>query len=404
MKRPRVRLPRLPRALRLQHLPPRQVLVQLAVWLPALAATAIAFGTAGETYDVARTTWGPMPFVGAIVGLPLLTVVSRPLVGWAVSAVAAVLLPAVLPVVDADPWRWQTMHGLVLLALLLAVCAREPLRAGAGAWLVTLGLFLWGTKTDIAAAWVVPVTVVAVIGWLVGRLVRARRALSVQAEVSSAEKARRLVLEERQRIARDLHDVVAHHMSLVVVQAETAPYRVPGLDDGARTELSQIAESARAALSETRALLSVLRDEDADADLTPQPGIERIGELVDGARRAGLQVDADVRVLVPLRQGTSMAAYRVVQESLANAARHAPRSVVRLMVQSVDDGLEVLVQNSIGEGAAADGPAGHGLVGMRERVTAEGGRLEVGPLDDATFRVRALMPVATAQAVQAVQA
>nr|WP_284288466.1 hypothetical protein [Angustibacter aerolatus] len=74
------------------------------------------------------------------------------------------------------------------------------------------------------------------------------------------------------------------------------------------------------------------------------------------------------------------------------------------MVQSVDDGLEVLVQNSIGEGAAADGPAGHGLVGMRERVTAEGGRLEVGPLDDATFRVRALMPVATAQAVQAVQA
>ena len=143
--------------------------------------------------------------------------------------------------------------------------------------------------------------------------------------MSSAETQRRLVLEERARIARDLHDIVAHHMSLVVVQAETAGYRHPDLPDVAREELESISASARAALAETRALLAVLRNEDDEAEHAPQPGLEQLGELVEGARRAGQDVAADVRLDGDaLRPGTSLAAYRIVQESLANAARHAP--------------------------------------------------------------------------------
>ncbi|GEL16962.1 sensor histidine kinase [Pseudonocardia asaccharolytica] len=130
------------------------------------------------------------PFLGLAAGPPLALALTRPMLGWLASAAGA-LLAATLPIADGDPWPWPIPHGLVLLALLFAVVARE--------------------------------------------------------------KAHRIVLEERARIARDLHDVVAHHMSLVVVQAETAPYRVPDLPDSARAELASIGDAARAALTETRA-------------------------------------------------------------------------------------------------------------------------------------------------------
>ena len=213
---------------------------------------------------------------------------------------------------------------------------------------------------------------------------------------------RRLVLEERARIARDLHDIVAHHMSLVVVQAETAGYRHPDLTDSARAELDSISNSARAALAETRALLAVLRNEDDEAEHAPQPGLGQLAELVEGARRAGQHVAADVRLDGDdLRPGTSLAAYRIVQESLANAARHAPGAAVRLVVEQDAEALRVAVLNEAAPGGVptvaldpggVDVP-GHGIIGMRERAVAEGGSLDAAPEADGGFAVRAVLPL-----------
>ena len=193
-------------------------------------------------------------------------------------------------------WPWQVMHGLVMLALLAAVCAREMLGRAIGAWLDHRAVrrHRAAATRRRAGRWASPPSpssACSPAGW------RARTARwSPQAEVSEAERERRVVLEERTRIARDLHDIVAHHMSLVVVQAETAPYRVADLSEAARAELDSISTSARSALAETRALLAVLRQEGDAAEHAPQPGIGDLGPLLDGARRAGVPLTADVRV------------------------------------------------------------------------------------------------------------
>jgi signal transduction histidine kinase len=368
-------------------------------WTVAVIAAWVAFGTSGTIYDTERTGWALMPFVGAIVGLPFGLVVVRPLTGLLVSVGAAFVLVGTLPRVDSDPWPWLVVHGLVILALLFATCARESLRRAIGAWLLTASLFYWGVPTDLQGGWLVGVTSVAVIGLLAGRLAATSRALARQEEVSSAEKARRVVLEERARIARDLHDIVAHHMSLVVVQSETAGYRVPDLSEAARAELLSIGESARSALTETRALLAVLRQDGQAAEDAPQPGLEQVGELVDAARRAGVTLQAQINGdLGVLRPGTSLAAYRIAQEALANAARHAPGAPVRLSIGAGSDGVRLRLQNGPMPGAEPGAivqveSVGHGITGMRERAAAAGGRLDLGPTENGGFDVQLFLPV-----------
>jgi signal transduction histidine kinase len=380
----------------------RQVRYVLA-WSVAVIAAVVAFATSGTVYDTDRLGWGLMPFVGAIAGLPLGLIVVRPMTGLLVSIAAAVVLTETLPRVNQEaPWPWLVVQGLVILALLFATCARETPRRAVGAWLLTAGLFYWGCPYDVRAGWVVGVTSVAVIGLLAGRLVVTNRALVRQAEVSSAEKARRVVLEERARIARDLHDIVAHHMSLVVVQTETAGYRVPDLSDSARAELLSIGESARSALTETRALLAVLRQDGQQVEDAPQPGLTRIVELVDAAQRAGVRLDARLDAdLDVLRPGVSLAGYRIAQEALANAARHAPGARVLLTVQRQPDGVRLRVVNGPMPGSEAGRPevaaAGHGITGMRERAAAAGGRLDLGPTEDGGFAVELFLPAPGAE-------
>jgi signal transduction histidine kinase len=369
-------------------------------WTVALIATVVAFGTSGTVYDTDSVGWGLMPFVGAIVGLPFALIVIRPMTGLLVSVAAAFVLVQMLPRVDSDPWPWLVVHGLVILALLFATCARESLQRAIGAWLITASLFYWGVPNDIASGWVVGVTSVAVIGLLAGRLAKTSRALARQEEVSSAEKARRVVLEERARIARDLHDIVAHHMSLVVVQTETAGYRVPDLSDSARAELLSIGESARSALTETRALLAVLRQEGQAAEDAPQPGLAQVNDLVEAAQRAGVRLKAQVSGdLTVLRPGTSLAAYRIAQEALANAARHAPGAPVLLQIDADPDGVRLRVENGPVPGAVPGtepvvGPVGHGITGMRERATAAGGQVTLGPTERGGFAVELLLRTA----------
>jgi signal transduction histidine kinase len=277
----------------------------------------------------------------------------------------------------------------------------ETLQRAIGAWLITASLFYWGVPSDIQGGWVVGVTVVALFGLLAGRLIRTSRALARQAEVSSLEKSRRVVLEERARIARDLHDIVAHHMSLVVVQTETAGYRVPDLSESARAELLSIGESARSALTETRALLAVLRQEGQAAEDAPQPGLVQVHELVEAAQRAGVRLKAEIHgELDGLRPGTSLAGYRIAQEALANAARHAPGAPVLLEIDAGAAGVRLRVANGPVPGSDRGvlgaprtvGPVGHGITGMRERAAAAGGRVELGPTEDGGFFVQLFLP------------
>jgi signal transduction histidine kinase len=225
---------------------------------------------------------------------------------------------------------------------------------------------------------------------------RAQRALAAQTKRTEAERARRAVLEERTRIARELHDVVAHHMSLIAVQAETAPYRLSDLPESARAEFSSLSATAREALADMRRLLGVLRH-DQPAALAPQPHLVDLPVLVDAARRAGVSVELSVPpALDRVPSGVGVCAYRIVQESLSNASQHAPGAAVTVSVNQ--DSRAVLLRIANGPGGPADisgnerGP-GHGLTGMRERVALLGGSLSAGPAADGGFVVSAVLPL-----------
>jgi signal transduction histidine kinase len=199
---------------------------------------------------------------------------------------------------------------------------------------------------------------------------------------------------ERARIARDLHDVVAHHISLIAVQAETARLTTPGLPpDGAR-RLSAIGDTARQALTEMRRLLGVLR-EDAGAAPTrsPQPGLDQLNELIDGAREsAGASTRLIVRGCVgPLDSGVELTAYRIIQEALTNARRHAPGAAVDVELIYAGEELRVRVRDN-GPGPPGGPESGHGLLGMRERAGMVGGTLRAGPGPLGGFLVEVTLP------------
>jgi signal transduction histidine kinase len=199
---------------------------------------------------------------------------------------------------------------------------------------------------------------------------------------------------ERARIARELHDVVAHHVSMVAVQAETARLTTPGMPPEGRERLAAIGDTARDALAEMRRLLGVLRTDVAgDAERAPQPGLERLDELVAGALSAGTAVRLTVRGdVVPLPPGVDLTAYRVVQEALTNARRHAPGAEVDIEIGYGDGAVRVRVRDS-GPGPAGAGNDGHGLVGMHERVSMVGGTLRLGPAHGGGFAVDAVLPI-----------
>ena len=201
---------------------------------------------------------------------------------------------------------------------------------------------------------------------------------------------------ERARIARELHDVVAHHISMIAVQAETARLTTPGMPDAGAQRLSEIGGTARAGLTEMRRLLGVLR-EDAQAEVAdrhPQPGLEELPGLVDEARGSS---GAGCRLIisgapVTVDPGVGLAAYRIVQEALTNARRHAPGTAVDVEVRYGDGELRLLIRDN-GPGPQRTAPAGgHGLLGMRERAAAVGGELRAGPATVGGFLVEARLP------------
>jgi signal transduction histidine kinase len=216
------------------------------------------------------------------------------------------------------------------------------------------------------------------------------RTLTTERDEALAEQA---AMGERARIARELHDVVAHHISMIVVEADTARLATPDMPPAGAERLLSIRSTARDAMDELRRVLGVLReDATAEAEREPQPGLDRLNELLDSARDAG----ADVRLIVhgrvaPLPAGVDLAAYRIVQESLTNARRHAPGAAVEVELGYGEEMLRLRVRDD-GPGPSG-GKGGHGLVGMRERAAAAGGSLRTGPRESGGFEVEADLPL-----------
>lgn len=326
---------------------------------------------------------------------------------WAATALSVTTVLFTEPTMSPDrlfPWSIMGMAfqggALFLLAL------RVPLRRSVGALALTLlaGLALTLHQThrhnlDLDRS--APVFVVAlVLGAALRSLRLARKDLVVQAGLTAEERARRTLLEERHRIARELHDVVAHHMSVISIQAQVAPHLVENPTEELRENLTGIRANALEALAELRRVLGVLRSEDAPAQSTrhaPQPGLDRLGELIATVRSAGLAVtvstSGDPR---PLSPGVELSAYRIVQESLSNVMRHAPGASARVTVGHHASGLTVRVVNSPpGQPAAPSPGVRHGLLGMRERAAMLGGELATGPTPDGGWEVTAILPAPT---------
>ncbi|MEE1774407.1 sensor histidine kinase [Streptomyces sp. JV185] len=337
---------------------------------------------------------------------PLLMLAHRPLQAWWI-VFPADIVGALVLLVYPEPlmgiWPWPPPTLICYLFVMLAVALRETRRTVVSVWALTavasLVLHLGGADRSNGTSALLPAfgAVFMVIGAVIRERGDAQRRLAEQETISEAERAQRTLLEERARIARELHDVVAHHMSVITVQADSAPYRINGLPEQAREEFATIAASARESLTEMRRLLTVLRSDGTEGERAPQPGLDRVQQLVEATVRAGLPAELSLPTQLPnVPQTVDVSAYRIVQEALANVIRHAPGARTRVSITSDGAHLTVLVVNDRAE--QPDSPletagTGHGLVGMRERVRLTGGTLDTGPLPEGGFRVAARLPL-----------
>jgi signal transduction histidine kinase len=238
--------------------------------------------------------------------------------------------------------------------------------------------------------------------WVTGHAIRQRiveaetaQRRVLQAEHEREEIERRAVLQERTRIAREMHDVVGHSVSVMTVQAAAVRRLLTESQTREREALLAVEETGREALTEMRRVVTVLRDPNEDLVLAPPPGLSQLPRLLDHARSSGLPVDLTVEGRpVRLPVGVDLAAYRVIQESLTNALRHAEADRAQVHVRYAGDSLEVEVTDNGRGGTSHDADAaGHGIAGMRERVGAYHGRLDAGPGPTGGYRVLALLPV-----------
>ena len=249
-----------------------------------------------------------------------------------------------------------------------------------------VGVFTW-----------VPIIAMLLVRFAVrGRQLKAE-ALAARAELLEREHALRAneaVAEERARIARELHDLVAHNVSVMVIQAGAERHALPDEQAATRATLESIEQSGRQALAEARRLLGMLRRDGEREQLEPQPGIEQIDVLVEQVQKAGLAVDLAVDgEPVALPAGLDLCVYRVVQEGLTNALKHAGRAHAEVRLRYAPRALDVEISDDGAGGAANGDGAGHGLIGMRERVALYGGSLDAGPRAGGGFAIHAHLPL-----------
>jgi signal transduction histidine kinase len=366
-------------------------------------------GSFADPHGPDGVTWGvrtPDPLSLVLMGLGAAVLVLRRRAPLAVLSVTGCL--SVVECVTGDPRAPVVMSAVVALYTVAATTDRYTTwRVGLLTMAVLTGAAMlagplpWYAQDNLAVfAW-------TGIGATAGDAVRSRRAFvrairerAEKAERTREEEARRRVAEERLRIARDLHDVVAHHIALVNVQAGVAAHVMDKRPDQAKEALAHVREASRSALDELRATVGLLRQsDDPRAPTEPAPGLHRLDELVATFRHAGLHVEvarADQGTTLPAAVG--LAAYRIVQEALTNVQKHAgPRARAEVSIVRVGPHIEVTVlDDGAGETAPAPAGGGHGLLGMRERVTAVNGTLTTGPRYGGGFRVHAILPVENA--------
>ncbi|MEW2622813.1 sensor histidine kinase [Streptomyces sp. NPDC048106] len=395
-------------------------------WLPHgvvwLAALGVALGGVAQLANNGGLNLGASFAIGLPQAGAAVLALRRPITAWWLS-MAATLACAVavhghlgrIPgVVFSWPWTAAGIiaHLLVMLLLALRVRARVAVEA-----LVLTALLTWALESGwggagyqpTGAAAVILSAVVAVVGIALRGRQQARAELVEQTTLTAEERARRTLLEERSRIARELHDVVAHHMSVISIQAQVAPHLVERPSPELVENLAGIRQNALEALTELRRVLGVLRAEHPEdpegpyglgapgtgaAPDAPQPTLARLDTLIENTRAAGLDVSAEVRGAVrSYTPGVELSAYRIVQEALSNALRHAPGSRVRVEVVHRPDGVHLEVANSRPRQAVPPSPgAGHGLLGMRERAAMLGGRVTAAPTERGGFTVTAFLP------------
>ncbi|MFE2752141.1 sensor histidine kinase [Actinosynnema sp. NPDC059335] len=327
--------------------------------------------------------WLGVP-LAALVGAPLALRRKRPVLTLGV--VLAAQNVATLTHVTLEPYS-ATAFALYMVA---AVCAHRVAVAAlvcsvGTAWVAVLVSEPWPDSAGLA----VFLALVTGSAWALGRTTQVRRSYEAR---EAAEAASRALTEERMRIARELHDVVAHSLSLITVKAGVAAHVAPAHPEEAREALEVIERTSRGTLVEMRRLLGVLRSEDARVELAPMPGLADLPELVSRASLAGVDVSLSVSGSLPEALGLTV--YRIVQESVTNVVKHAAPASCEVSVVVGDDSVRVcVVDDGPGERVLAGGGGGHGLIGMRERVAVYGGTFSAGPLAGRGFAVRAEVPL-----------
>ncbi len=378
------------------------------VALLVLAALSVVDALTGTHFSAASAPytgmWRP-PVLEASAALAiLLLAVAHPLPAWRLGYLIVLLVP----LISGEP-RVNVVVAVALVTAFGAAGLRHTRLVLWSMWTVMLvPVWVWlGPRWVDAALAMAALTVFAAAIDARAATQRAGHALAEQVAATQHEEARRAVLEERARIAREMHDVVAHHMSLMAVAAETAPYRLAersesgsaALTDDTLAEFASLSKAARAALADLRSVLGVLRS-DEEPTRMPQPRLSDIPQLIDAAHRAGIYVqltmpDGDLDD-VPAAVG--LCAFRIIQEALSNAGRHAPGSSATVDIGLDDRRLRIHVTNGPAASSTAATPpghdrAGHGIIGMRERVTSLGGSLSALPTATGGYAVTATIPL-----------
>ncbi|MER6027286.1 sensor histidine kinase [Streptomyces sp. NPDC001851] len=398
----------------------------LTYLLTCYAALAITGAGAEELSDSYGLATAVSLLCTSLQGAAIVLALWRPVPAWALSLAAAAVtallarqqMMAPMLRLAGPTWPWSTPVLLAHMVVLLLVALRVRVR-GTVAALGATALVTFLVEGVIGARFYTPTGKVAIglfaVAALIGAALRgrseARTELVQQETLTAEERARRTLLEERSRIARELHDVVAHHMSVISIQAQVAPHLVENPTEELKENLAGIRNNALEALTELRRVLGVLRSESPDepeagdisplsapgtgpAPDAPQPNLARLDSLLENTRAAGVDVvkaeEGDARGYSP---GVELSAYRIVQEALSNVLRHAPGAKVRVDIAHFPRGIYLSVSNSRPSRPVQPTPGGgHGLLGMRERAAMLGGSVEAKPTRGGGFVVVAFLP------------